>query len=108
MVSLAGAHSVLGERYIIGRFREGALPPLFGGDTFTRATLRFAWHALTIAWFALAALLVLVPVEAHFTVGWVTVAALGTTAAMTFVLTRGRHLSWVVELVAIVALVTAL
>jgi len=47
--ALGAAHSVLGERYILIRlFRRSDLPKLFGSDTFTRRTLRFAWHLTTV------------------------------------------------------------
>ena len=50
-VGVGLAHSYLGERYILTRlFRRTPLPPLFGSDTFTRRTLRFAWHITTVAW----------------------------------------------------------
>ncbi|MGB0653331.1 MAG: hypothetical protein ACPGQL_09045 [Thermoplasmatota archaeon] len=108
IVVLAVIHSVLGERAILMRLRKGALPPLFGDDTFTRNTLRFVWHALTLAWWAIAALLVLAPAEAEALVGWTTIAVLFATALLTIVISRGRHLSWVVELVAAGAVATAL
>ena len=60
LISLLGvAHSYLGERYILVRLiRRGELPKLFGGQAFTRQTLRFAWHLTTVAWLGLAGLLV--------------------------------------------------
>jgi len=46
---LAMAHSFLGERFILRRlFRRGNLPHLFGGEDFTRRTLRFGWHLTTV------------------------------------------------------------
>ena len=45
LILLSLLHSVLGERFILIRlFRTTQLPPLYGSDAFTRATLRFAWH----------------------------------------------------------------
>jgi hypothetical protein len=46
-VLLGVAHSYLGERYILVRlFKRSDLPKLFGGQEFTRHTLRFAWHLI--------------------------------------------------------------
>lgn len=93
------AHSVLGERYILGRlFRRDNLPRLFGETAFTTRTLRFAWHITTVAWWGMAALLwqaasgdvgrgaVLI------VLGW----TLLLSGVLPLVITRGRHLSWIV------------
>ena len=97
-VGIGLAHSVLGERYILTRLFRKPLPPLFGDDSFTRITLRFAWHITTIAWFGFAALLyqagvgqlstsrVLITVGATFAV----------TAMIALVASRWKHLSWIV------------
>jgi hypothetical protein len=99
-VFLAGAHSYLGERYVIIRLlRRTDLPKLFGSTEFTKRTLRFAWHLTSVAWVGFAGLLA--------TVG---LAEAGTQQvqariiAVTFLLSgvvalvgsRGRHVSWVV------------
>ena len=43
IVLLGLAHSILGERYILGRlFRRSDLPKIFGSADFTVRTLRFA------------------------------------------------------------------
>ena len=98
-VALGAAHSVLGERYILQRlFRRGDLPRLFGGQAFTVRTLRFAWHITTVAWLGLAALL------AHAGGGEASVPGMLRIVGATFIvsgllpllLTRGRHLSWLV------------
>jgi len=96
------AHSWLGERYIISRvLRRDDLPKLFGDDTFTRQTLRFAWHLTTVAWFGLAAvLLVLSGILTGVRVSDGLIFAVAQTfiisAVLALILTRGRHLSWVV------------
>jgi hypothetical protein len=108
------AHSILGERYIIRRLlRRDDLPRLFGNDTFTCQTLRFAWHLTTVAWWGLAAVLALlsgavtaVPVAQ----GVLLAVALtfGVSAALAIVFTRARHLSWIVFLaIAALAVVAA-
>lgn len=100
------AHSVLGERYILIRlFRRSGLPPLFGGTAFTRRTLRFAWHLTTLAWWGLAAVLCVLaqPAVDAGLVG----AIIGVTAVVTAVIARGRHLAWLVFLVAGVLILAA-
>jgi hypothetical protein len=103
------AHSWLGERYIIRRLlRRDDLPALFGDDSFTRQTVRYAWHLTTVAWLGLASVLLVVggafPVLG---VGDALVFAVAQTfvlsAVLALLLTRARHLSWVV-FVAIAAL----
>ena len=104
LVLLLGlAHSYLGERYILIRlFRRSDLPHLFGSDVFTRRTLRFAWHLTTVAWWGLAALLLLLSEPAvapsRGPLGVVVVATAFASAVITFVGSRGRHLAWLVFL----------
>ena len=103
-VAIGLAHSWLGEQYIIVRlFRRSDLPKLFGSDEFTRQTIRFAWHLTTIAWWGFAAvLMVLSGSIAGINVDRGLLLAIAFTflasAALALVLTRGRHLSWVVFL----------
>ena len=98
-VALGVAHSLLGERYILTRlFRRGDLPKIFGSSEFTTRTLRFVWHITTVAWFGFAALLL------HAGRGDLTVPGtlqiIGITSVasglLPLLLTRGRHLSWLV------------
>jgi len=94
-------HSYLGERYLLIRlFRRENLPRLFGGDDFTKRTLRFAWHITSIAWFGLAAILLLLARQegrplaiSRAVAGTFLVSALVAAAG-----SRGRHYSWVVFL----------
>lgn len=95
------AHSWLGERYILIRlFRRGNLPPLLGGDRFTRQTLRFAWHLTTVAWWGFALVLWSHAAAADPRV-W-TLRAVSLTFLVSALLTagasRGRHLAWIVFL----------
>lgn len=96
------AHSVLGERYLLRRLFRRALPPLFGSDDFTKRTLRFAWHALTVAWWGLGALVLLYawrPLDDGARLALRAVAATFlVTALATLVVSEGRHASWLVEL----------
>ena len=93
------AHSVLGERYILVRlFRRDNLPKLFGGTEFTTRTLRFAWHITTILWWGFAVLLWQLasgPVSTSFilnVIGFTSIAG----GLLPLIITRGKHLSWVV------------
>jgi hypothetical protein len=100
-VAVGAAHSFLGERYILIRlFRKEGLPKLFGGTAFTARTLRFVWHVTTLAWWGFAALLFQLAdgtVSAHnlaLVIGYTFVAS----AILTFIISRARHLSWLVFL----------
>ncbi|MEO6170268.1 MAG: hypothetical protein ABIO84_04975 [Lysobacter sp.] len=98
-VALGVAHSVLGERYILVRlFKRNDLPKLFGSSDFTTRTLRFAWHITTVAWFGLAALVV--HVGRGDLSGPGVLRIIGATALISgllpLVITRGKHLSWLV------------
>lgn len=108
-VLLAGLlvfHSVAGERYIVRRLlRRDNLPKLFGADTFTKRTLRYAWHLLTIMGLALVALLAYASVEPVASpILHILAAALGASALWGLAATRATHLSWIL-LLAIGALV---
>ncbi|MFP7723651.1 hypothetical protein [Lysobacter sp. A3-1-A15] len=98
LVALLGlAHSVLGERYILVRLFRRDLPKLFGGPDFTRRTLRFAWHLTTLLAWTLAALLVQIagphsPSSLAASIGWALLAC----GLLPLVITRGRHISWLV------------
>ncbi len=93
------AHSYLGERYILIRlFRREDLPKLFGGADFTKRTLRLAWHITTVFALGVAALLVTLASRGGPAAGAqsriisITCALSGVVA---FVVSRGRHLSWI-------------
>jgi hypothetical protein len=97
--ALGAAHSYLGERYLLMRlFRRDSLPKLLGGTDFTKQTLRFAWHLTTVAWWALALLLLqaaqggLTATSAVQVIGWTAIVS----GLFPLVFTRGRHLSWIV------------
>ena len=100
MILLGLAHSVLGERYLlIPLFRRPDLPKLFGGTAFTTRTLRFAWHLTTvIAWGLAAVVLQLesLPDAGGRRIALILAITLGISGLLPLVITRGRHLSWVV------------
>ncbi|MBQ4846950.1 hypothetical protein [Pseudoalteromonas sp. MMG005] len=101
LIAVAGAHSYLGERYILSRlFKRDNLPTLFGGTEFTRHTLRFAWHLTSIAWCGFAAILFVLAQPS------ITKAAIANIIMVTFTLhflmallgSKAKHLSWLVFL----------
>ncbi|MGD8440275.1 MAG: hypothetical protein PVG53_07050 [Holophagae bacterium] len=102
VIAVGVAHSWLGERYIVRRLlRRNDLPELFGDDSFTRQTVRFGWHLTTIAWFGLAAVLVLLSgALGDLRAGDAVIFAIAQTfvlsAALALIVTRARHLSWIV------------
>lgn len=103
LLALIGvAHSVLGERYILIRlFRRPELPKLFGDDSFTRRTLRFAWHLTAVAWWGFAALLLVLAqpgVALERAALQVVAGTFLATAIVTALASRGRHLAWPVFL----------
>jgi hypothetical protein len=104
IAATAVAHSWLGERYLVSRLlRRPDLPQLFGSDVFARRTIRYAWHLTTIAWLGFAvALVFLSGAVIGIRVGQgllLTIAGTAfASAGLAVVVTRGRHLSWVVLL----------
>ena len=103
VVFIAAVHAILGERYIIIRlWRQDHLPKLLGSDLFTKRVLRFAWHLTTVAWLGFAAILLL---GAGWDGGMNTAAILNMigitfllSALLSLIITRGRHISWIVFL----------
>ena len=84
---IALAHSLLGERYLLGPLLAQPLPPPLA--RFHGRTLRMAWHLTSLAWWGLAWALV-------WPDSLVTAVAvvLGLSAVIGFVGTRGAHFVW--------------
>lgn len=99
LIFIGFAHSYLGERYILIRlFKRDNIPHLFGSDHFTKGTLRFCWHVMSLAAFGFAAILFQVSPQDSFvlrTIGFVFAGSAG----LSIYFTRGKHLSWVAFLV---------
>ena len=75
----------------------------FGSDTFTRGTLRFAWHLTTVVWYGIAVLVWWMargsgPL-AVAGVGDIVAATALVSAVVSFIGSRGRHPAWAVFLV---------
>ncbi|MCS3843319.1 hypothetical protein [Microbacterium sp. AK031] len=64
IAALGAAHSILGEKYIIGWLLTHDLPRLFGGTSFTAGTIRFAWHRTTVLFVGLAGVLLAIALGA--------------------------------------------
>jgi hypothetical protein len=98
---LGVAHSILGEKHIIGWLLTHDLPHLFGGRSFTAGTIRFAWHITTVLFLGVSGVLFVIALDAPASTVLVVI---GSTLILSSVLpiwfTRGRHVSWVVLLVA--------
>lgn len=101
IAALGVAHSILGEKHIINWLLTHDLPRLFGGTSFTAGTIRFAWHITTVLFLGLASVVLVVALGA--TAATVLV-VIGVTFLLSAVLpiwfTRGRHISWVILVVA--------
>jgi hypothetical protein len=104
-------HSYLGERYILGRLLCWPdFVRLFRDPTFTARVLRLAWHATSIAWWGLAAILALLaqPPVSDREISLILGVTFLVTAVAVLVGSRGKHLGWPLFLaVALVALYAA-
>ena len=102
--AIGTAHSVLGERLLLGPlFESGEVPKLLGSATFARNTLRFAWHLTTVLLIAIGAVVVVLaglPVEGQsVTILRVFSVAFGVSMLVSLIGARGKHFSWWVFLV---------
>lgn len=100
-IGLMVLHSVLGEKYILVRlFKRDNLPKLFGDDRFTKGTLRFCWHIMSVFGAGLGVVLWILSnaPQGGYTAAITQVVGgvFAVCALLAFAFTRGRHLSWVV------------
>lgn len=98
VIGIGLVHSYLGEKYILVRLFRQPLPKLFGSDDFTRQTIRFVWHILTVAWFGFAAILVLLHLGEPSKTNLLSIigATFSVTGLIALLASRGKHLSWIV------------
>ena len=100
---VALVHSVLGERLIFRRMRQGQLIPTNGGKVIGEGHVRIlwaSWHALTVfGWLAAAILLWLslasVPEGVQALLSTLIAIAMLLAALLVLVGTRGKHPGWV-------------
>jgi len=106
-IFIAAAHSYLGEKRIFPRlFNRRDPPKLSGSAALMRSIVRWAWHLTSLAWVALAAILIALlndPSQLPQSVGAIVATYLAIGAVVTFVTTRGRHIAWPFFLLATVA-----
>ena len=98
------AHSVLGEKLVLGPlFERGEVPKLLGSTTFARNTLRFTWHVTTVLLVGIGAVVLVLarlPVEHQsVTVLRILSVTFGVSTLVSLVGARGKHFSWWVFLV---------
>jgi len=100
LLFLGLAHSLLGEKFILIRlFRRNDIPNLFGSDHFTKATLRFAWHLTTIAWFGFSAILIFLAQDTPRlkpNLLYCTAVTFFISGVLSCGFSKGKHLSWIV------------
>ncbi len=101
-ILLGVAHSYLGERYILIRLlRRDNLPKLLGSSDFTKQSLRLAWHITTVLALGLAGLLMLLAMPDRGTNAILTQiisVSFAISGLLALILSRGRHLSWIIFL----------
>ena len=92
-------HSILGEKYILIRlFKRDNLPHLYGSNTFTKGTLRFAWHVTSLAWFGFAALLIFHQLGNSSQLLNVIAVVFLVSSICSVYFTKGKHFSWLLFL----------
>jgi hypothetical protein len=98
VIAIGLIHSYLGERFILQRLFRQPLPKLFGNDRFTKQTIRFVWHLLSVAWFGFAAVIYLLDAGRASKSNMLIVVGItfATTGLVALVASRGKHLSWIV------------
>jgi hypothetical protein len=91
------AHSILGERRLIGPLLGTAAPGILKSEP-ARRILRFAWHITTLSWVTQAAVLVILvtaPAQAQGRLATIVIGASFLLMALaSIVISRGRHVGW--------------
>jgi hypothetical protein len=93
---IAVLHSYLGEKKILPRLLANT-GSIFRDPALIRSILRWAWHLTSLAWIALALLLVAmtrVPADARTLPVAIIAGYLALSGLICFVTTRGRHIAW--------------
>lgn len=98
------AHSWLGEIKIVKPLLARAdMHSVLGSPDMTRTIIRVAWHATTIAWWGLAAVLLWMAwgsgafEQAYL---WIFTGTFGVSGTASLIMGRGKHFSWAVFLAA--------
>ena len=110
LVSAAGiaflggvVHSGLGERIFTEVLPNHEFQTIFGDSLFIPRTLLFSWHFCTVAWWAMAVLLIYFSMAppgpaSEFAVGILAITYLAN-SLLTLLIGRGRHPAWIAFLV---------
>jgi hypothetical protein len=103
------AHSVLGERLLLGPlFERGDLPKLLGSAAFARRTLRFTWHLTTVLLLGIGVMVMILSLAPLDSQSACILRVLAITFAVCSLLSligaRARHFSWWVFLIIAVLL----
>jgi hypothetical protein len=100
IAAIAVAHTLLGERLVIGPLLAGEVPKLGGSSRFMRRTVRYAWHLTSLIAVGFAALLFHYAKEPkqHVTAIEIVSATFLLSSLLAVIMTRGKHFSWVVFL----------
>jgi hypothetical protein len=91
------AHSILGERRLIGPLLDNARPGILKNEL-ARRILRFAWHITTLSWIAQAAILIILVTFPPEFQGRSIVLVIGASfllmAVVSIGISHGRHVGW--------------
>jgi len=103
------AHSVLGEKLVLGPlFERGDVPKLLGSTSFARHTLRFTWHLTTVLLLGICAVVVVFSLSPSYPQSACIIRVLAATFAVCSLLSligaRAKHFSWWVFLIIAVLL----
>ena len=98
------AHSVLGERLLLGPlFERGDLPKLLGSAAFARRTLRFTWHLTTVLLLGIGVMVMilsLAPLDSQSAcILRVLAISFAVCSLLSLIGARARHFSWWVFLI---------
>ena len=98
------AHSVLGERLLLGPlFERGDLPKLLGSAAFARRTLRFTWHLTTVLLLGIGVMMMilsLAPLDSQSAcILRVLAISFAVCSLLSLIGARARHFSWWVFLI---------
>ena len=96
-VFIAATHSYLGEKRILPRLIAGVGTLLRRDPKLMGSILRWAWHLTSLAWFALALLLVSftrIPADTRALPVAIITACLALSGLVCLVTTRGKHVAW--------------
>jgi hypothetical protein len=103
LILIGLVHSILGERLIFRRMREGGFIPTEGGSVLREPHVRIlwaTWHVVSVLGFGFAALLLWLaqPAQAQLAQAFIAptlIAALAASSALVLIGTKGKHPGWI-------------